>query len=144
MSQNLQSKSRKTLERIRLADSIAKFGFNVMPCSFFPRLSRESDRLEQAEEEAEEKLLKAQQEVNEAIARLSRIRRQKRILRERGIQSIVDGMNSSAGDLIAQEEDAAVLDVQSFGGTDVIDWNMVFGSLTSDVVGESSSGVVGH
>lgn len=109
-----------------------------------PRLNRESDRLEQAEEEAEEKLLKAQQEVNEAIARLSRIRRQKRLLRERGIQSIVDGMDSSAGDIIAREEDAAVLDVQSFGGADVIDWSLVFDPLPSDAVGESSSGVVGH
>ncbi|KAI7770104.1 hypothetical protein LZL87_014392 [Fusarium oxysporum] len=131
MSQNLQSKSRKTLERIRLADLITKFGFDVMPCSFckakglrckmikrssrcsectrrgqscdtsgvavahLPRLNRESDRLEQAEEEAEEKLLKAQQEVNEAIIRLSHIRRQKRLLRN----------------IITQEEDAAILDI---------------------------------
>ncbi|RKK67910.1 hypothetical protein BFJ69_g14095 [Fusarium oxysporum] len=109
-----------------------------------PRLNRESDRLEQAEEEAEEKLLKAQQEVNEAIARLSRIRRMKRSLRERGIQSIVDSLNSSAGDIVAQEEDAAVLDVQSFGGADVIDWSLVFDSSVSDVAGGSSSEVVGH
>jgi hypothetical protein len=30
----MPQKSRKTLKRLRLADSIAKFGFNIMPYSF--------------------------------------------------------------------------------------------------------------
>jgi hypothetical protein len=135
----MPQKSRKTLKYLHLTDSIAKFGFDVMPYSFckgkgfrykiierssryaectrrgrsynasgtaiahyilfssifsgifmlifllVPHLGREADRLEQAEETTEIQLLRAQQKVNKAIIRLSRIYRQKRLLRERGI-----------------------------------------------------------
>jgi hypothetical protein len=89
-------------------------------------------------------LLRAQQEVNEAIARLSRIRRQKRLLRERGVQAIVDGLSSVEAEepSVPQVESQAVMDIQSMGAADVIDWDSVFDP--SSFVGESSSGVVGH
>ncbi|SPJ93219.1 uncharacterized protein FTOL_13825 [Fusarium torulosum] len=86
----MPQKSRKTLEHLRLTDSIAKFGFDIMPYSFYkgkgfrckiierssryaeytrrghsyntlvPHLGREADHLEQAEETIEMQLLRAQ------------------------------------------------------------------------------------
>jgi hypothetical protein len=127
--------------RLRIVRSFPDFlGFL---CLFFlvPRLNREADRLEQAEETAEMQLLRAQQEVNEAIARLSRIRRQKRLLRERGVQAIVDGLSSVEADESSapQVESQAVVDVQSMGALDVIDWDSVFDP--SSFVGEIPSEV---
>jgi hypothetical protein len=82
--------------------------------------------------------------VNEAIVRLSRIHRQKRLLRERGVQAIVDGLSSVEADApsVPQLESEAVVDVQSIGAIDVIDWDAMFDP--SSFVGESPLGVAGH
>jgi hypothetical protein len=129
--------------RLRIICWLSLFSGVFMLIFFFlvPHLGREADRLEQAEETAEIQLLRAQQEVNEAIARLSRIRRQKRLLREHGVQAIVDGLSSVEADApsVPQLESEAVVDIQSIGAIDVIDWDAIFDP--SSFVGESPLGI---
>lgn len=96
------------------------------------RIVAESKRLDQAEVEAEElfrerraALLKAQQDLDEALGRLDRLRRQKRLVVTRGADMVRRGLES-LDDLEAAEQresDAAVA-MQAAGGFGVIDWSV--------------------
>lgn len=95
--------------------------FSLFSCadSTVSRNLSEQRRLEENERQAEEDL-----EV--AMARLARIRKQKRSLRERGDALFEEGM-SSLEDLEdpALAESNAVFDAQSLGAVGVIDWNSI-------------------
>ncbi|KJK83615.1 hypothetical protein H634G_00847 [Metarhizium anisopliae BRIP 53293] len=153
------SKAPSTLRNDRLADSIESFGYDVMPCSFcsarglrckmiersskcgeFGRIISESKRLDQEEERAEEQMLKAQAELNEALARLARLRRQKRQLVTKGQQMTRLGLQSL--DALEEEErreSEAVIDAQSLGAIDVLDWNAVFGDALLNAAGDTAA-----
>ncbi len=68
---------------------------------------------------------KAEEALEEAMARLARVRKQKRLLKERGDALFRRGMESLR-DAEQQESEAAV-NVQSLGALDVIDWGAVLG-----------------
>ncbi|TPX15228.1 uncharacterized protein E0L32_012437, partial [Thyridium curvatum] len=95
------------------------------------------ERKEIEEEEAFEDLLQRQQriqdEIREATARLIRLRKQRRFLREKGVKMVQRGlqnldeleeMERKESEAAAQES-SAVLEVQANGGFDVIDWSTV-------------------
>jgi hypothetical protein len=90
------------------------------------RLVAEKRRLESEEEAAEESLLQLQRDLNERIARLTRLRKQKKALVTRGHEMISRGMRS-LDELEAAEKDEAeaVIGVQAMGGFGVVDWNAV-------------------
>lgn len=108
----------------------------------------EKRRLELEEEKAEEELIALQQQMNERLSRLMRLRRQKKQIHERGVEMVRRGLNSlDELEESDRREAEAVVDAQSFGAVDVIDWSAVLdfdvGSLPSGVVGENpAAGVV--
>lgn len=67
--------------------------------------------LESAEEIAEEEFLKLQQQMNERIARLVRLRKQKRLLQEKGLKILEKESEPEDLASMAQEEADAVVDV---------------------------------
>ncbi|KAI1869361.1 uncharacterized protein JN550_005991 [Neoarthrinium moseri] len=111
--------------------------------SSLQRINAEEDRLVREEEVAEEKLLRAQQEVNEALSKLMRLRAQKRALKTRGVDMVNRGLRS-LDELDEQEraESDAVVAVQSQGGVGVIDWSSVgIPGIDWDALGGTSQGV---
>ncbi|KAM0310645.1 hypothetical protein ACHAPQ_012476, partial [Fusarium lateritium] len=92
-------------------------------------------KLEKEEEEAEAAL-------KIAMARLARVRKQKRALKKKGDDLFARGMQSQeeSGELMA-EESSAVIDLQSLGCFDAIDWNSVY---TDVPINRSSSRVTRH
>ncbi|EXM16873.1 hypothetical protein FOTG_14842 [Fusarium oxysporum f. sp. vasinfectum 25433] len=132
-------------------------------CSECVRRGRSCDekKLDKDEEEAGEDLLKLHEELAAlqarmavAAGRLSRIRKTKNKVKEhrasefrRGIQGL-EGEDKLAEELSRREHEASE-ELQSLN-PEGIDWGSLglgdfnFDPLSSDVVGESSSGVVGH
>lgn len=110
---------------------------------------RERKKLEEEERQAEEAL-------ELAMARLARVRKQKRSLKEKGEELVVRGIRSleESGEL--RSESLAVSQAQSLGAVDLIDWDAVWGRdvldprllgsgvAASGVPGESSSEGVEH
>lgn len=113
--------------------------FFANECLLVGRIISESKRLDQEEERAEEQMLKAQAELNEALARLARLRRQKRQLVTKGQQMTRLGLQSL--DELEEEErreSEAVIDAQSLGAIDVLDWNAVFGDALLNAAGDTA------
>lgn len=113
--------------------------FLLMSVLVVGRIISESKRLDQEEERAEEQMLKAQAELNEALARLARLRRQKRQLVTKGQQMTRLGLQSL--DELEEEErreSEAVIDAQSLGAIDVLDWNAVFGDALLNAAGDTA------
>ena len=52
------------------------------------RINEELSRLDAEEEQAEELLLERQQQINEALARLARLHKMKKLLRTKGVEII--------------------------------------------------------
>lgn len=114
------------------------FGFlRVFLMSVFVvgRIISESKRLNKEEESAEELLAsrraalrQAQADLDESLNRLERLRKQKRQLISKGNEMARLGLQS-LDELEAEErkESDAVIEVQSLGGVDLIDWNAVAG-----------------
>jgi hypothetical protein len=65
-----------------------------IPVSDWDTLDREEYRLETAEMVAEESLRKAQEQMNLALNRLARLKKQKRFLRERGKDMLTRGLKT--------------------------------------------------
>ncbi|TPX15098.1 uncharacterized protein E0L32_012439, partial [Thyridium curvatum] len=111
-----------------------------VPVGSLSRVSAEWKRLKRQEEVGEETIESIferqralQKEFDEASARLSRIRKQKRNAHERlqkmvarGLQNLdeLEEMERKESEAAAQES-SAVLEVQANGGFDVIDWSTV-------------------
>ncbi|SCO87755.1 uncharacterized protein FRV6_11882 [Fusarium oxysporum] len=170
----------KTSEAGTLAQYIHEFGDFIMPCSrcfrrglmckakdeksnrcgnyidakvvcdssgvatFLSRNIKEHKKLEEDEKRAKEAL-------EEAIARLARVRKMKHRLKEQGDKLFSRGMQSleeQGGFSVDQAESSVVTKAQSCGAVDLIDWNSVFTDVpfsdSADVIGENSSRVVGH
>lgn len=121
-----------------------------LPClTFFSasRLIAEKRRLEVEEEKAEEELIALQQQVNERLSRLMRLRRQKKQIHERGAEMVRRGLNSlDELEESDRHEAEVVVAAQSFGAVDVIDWTSVLGfdTVPSFVAGEMPSEGVAH
>ncbi|KAI7762650.1 hypothetical protein LZL87_014273 [Fusarium oxysporum] len=129
--------------------------------SSLKKLISQEKKLDKDEEEAGEDLLKLHEElaalqarIAVAAGRLSRIRKTKNKVKERcasefrrGIQGL-KGEDKLAEELSRREHEASE-ELQSLN-PEGIDWDSLglgdfnFDPLSSDVVGESSSGVVGH
>jgi len=94
--------------------------------SSLTRLLSEQKRLEQSEEEAAKALQDAQREASIQLARLDRIRIQKRSLVTRSAELVRRGVQSlDELEEIERQESEAVFLAQSHCATDVIDWNML-------------------
>ena len=92
------------------------------------RLIAEKRRIEKEEDTTESELLALQQQMNERISRLTRLRRQKKMVISRGHEMIRRGLKSlDELEEAERRESDAVIDVQVSGGLDVVDWNVVFG-----------------
>jgi len=129
------------------------------------RITEELKRLERQEELAEEALIaqqkkhaellaRQQQERDEALARLMRLRKLRRMLRERGVEMVNRGMNADEMEeadrreeeerqaelaRVQQEEAQLLREVQSMSGVGVPDFpSFDLSFLTS---GESSGGI---
>ncbi|KAF4457149.1 hypothetical protein FALBO_15260 [Fusarium albosuccineum] len=113
------------------------------------KFAAEKRRLEKEEEVAETELINLQQQVNERLGRLMRLRRQKRHLQERAEEMLRRNVETlDELEALENEESFAAVEAQSLGAVDVIDWSSL-GLEISDVLpsldlGESSSGVVGR
>ena len=94
---------------------------SFVPLTFVPvsRMVEEDERLEREEEKAEAELLQKQASLNEAISKLARLRRQRRLLKAKGGAAVV----SAERDASAEEVSEAVADVQSLVHSDVVDWS---------------------
>ena len=116
------------------------------------RIISESKRIDREEESAEEllsarrsALRQAQADLEEALNRLVRLRRQKRQLVTRGNEMARLGLQSlDELEEVERQESEAVIDVQAMGGFGVIDWNAVGNLddfLTSNVVAGTAAEV---
>lgn len=83
------------------------------------RLDREEQEEEDRLRERSKALQKAQADLNESLAKLDRLRQQKRMVFKKGMSVAEESDPPSA-------ESEAVVEVQSSGGLDVIDWDAVF------------------
>lgn len=105
---------------------------------------------------AQQKALEAHREASEALARLTRLRQQKRFLRDRGNDLFARGMegldeldqiNSDLPDFGEVDrgvlESEAVENAQSIGCFDVVDWNAVWSGSSSAAPGETAVAVGG-
>ncbi len=82
--------------------------------------------MEAEEEVTEGEILEIQRQMNERLSRLMRIRRQKRLLRDKGLAMLERNLQSIEELEVAEREEVrAVVDVQSVGAVDVIDWSSV-------------------
>ncbi|KID82168.1 hypothetical protein MGU_10519 [Metarhizium guizhouense ARSEF 977] len=110
------------------------------------RIISESKRLNREEESAEELLAsrrealrQAQADLDESLNRLERLRKQKRQLLSKGNEMTRLGLQSlDELDEEERRESEAVIDAQSFGATDVLDWNAVFGDALLNVAGDTA------
>ncbi|KAF4467457.1 hypothetical protein FALBO_5670 [Fusarium albosuccineum] len=162
----------KTVEASKLAEYIVKFGDDVMPCSRCLRLGlscqikgEQSHRCQNCTEakvvcdgsgvasyqknmKARAKLDKEEEEAEAALeaamARLARIRKQRRSLKRKGDEIFGRGMRSQEESGELRDESLAISEAQSLGAIDLIDWNSILGDVPFEPVGDSSSGVVGH
>ncbi|KAG8664456.1 uncharacterized protein FPOAC1_013794 [Fusarium poae] len=119
--------------------------FGGVSSQSFARVSREKDRIDEQKEQAEADL-------QDALARLQRLRRQEKHLREKAAEMVRRGCED-LDELEASEaqessdrqaaESSALNDIQLLEGNDVIDWSSVPDSFFLGA-GGSSSGVVEH
>jgi hypothetical protein len=118
----------------------------VFADSVVARVSREKDRIDEQKEQAEADL-------QDALARLQRLRRQEKHLREKAAEMIRRGCEDldELEELEHREsvdrqaaESSALNDIQLLEDHGVIDWSAVPDSFFLGADGESSSGVVGH
>lgn len=88
----------------------------------------EQRRLKEEERQAEALLEEYQRRASEALARLSRVRKQREFLVEKGADMVARGLsNLDALEQSEREESHALLEVQAAPvATDVVDWNAVF------------------
>lgn len=104
------------------------------------RIIREQRRLEVEEESTEgdllrvqDDLVRVQRELNERLARLARLRRQKRLLSQKGKKMVAENLanmdeveESERQEAEAREtESRAVADLHAMGGVGVVDWGAV-------------------
>lgn len=105
----------------------------------------EKRRIESEEDSVETELLALQQQVNERIARLTRLRKQKKMVVSKGHDMIRRGLRSLDELEEAERLEAeAAIDVQALGGFGVIDWSSleVPVEVPSPAVAASSSQAV--
>lgn len=110
-------------------------------CVVVGRIISESKRLDKEEESAEELLAsrraalrQAQADLDESLNRLERLRKQKRQLISKGNEMARLGLQSL--DELEEEErreSDAVIEAQSLGAIDLIDWNAVSGDANFGV-----------
>jgi len=101
------------------------------------RIVAESKRLDSEEQDAEEAfraerlaLAEAQRRLDESLARLDRIRRQKRTLLSKGGDMVRRGLASlDEVEEMENRESNAVVEAQVNFAVDVVDWNAVFDTL---------------
>jgi hypothetical protein len=102
-----------------------------VPVSSLNRIISESQRLRREEEEAAALLQRLQRESSEALAKLERLRKQRESLVTRGSIMVKRGLQSlDELDESERAESEAVVEVQSFGHADVVDWNVIFSDLS--------------
>lgn len=124
-------------------------GMRIFPLVMLPfllislvasRITAEKRRLESEEDAAEERLLRAQAEMNQALAKLSRLRRQKRQLQKRGLEMLRKGKGSlDELEESDRQESEAVAVAHSWGAHGVIDWEsslLDFSVAADNVVSE--------
>ena len=92
------------------------------------KILSEQKRVEQEEADAEEALFVLQTQLQTAVGRLARLRRQKRVLKERGSELFRRGMQSldemeEEDRRIQASEDFVVSDVRSLGVNVPFDWS---------------------
>ncbi|KAL2196648.1 hypothetical protein P885DRAFT_37161 [Corynascus similis CBS 632.67] len=105
-----------------------------VPVSSLSRIVDESKRLDREEQDAKESfrleraaLLEAQQCMDESLARLDRIRRQKRLLLTKGRDMVRRGLASlDEVEEAERQESAASVEAQVNGAFGVVGWNAVF------------------
>ncbi|KAG8417829.1 hypothetical protein J3458_005288 [Metarhizium acridum] len=110
------------------------------------RIISESKRLNREEESAEELLAsrrealrQAQADLDESLNRLERLRKQKRQLLSKGNEMTRLGLQSlDELDEEERRESEAVIDAQSLGAIDVLDWNAVFGDALLNAAGDTA------
>jgi hypothetical protein len=93
------------------------------PITSLTAILAEYHRLESVESLAESELLDLQQRVTETLSRLVRLRKQKAMARQRGLE-MVRKEASDLDDLDRMESEAAG-SAQSAGAVDIIDWSSV-------------------
>ena len=99
------------------------------PCpdpSSAERIIFEKRRLEREEDEAAKAVEDAQSILNESLARLHRVRRQKKFVVEKGVRMVMENLRDmdEVEDLDRRELDA-VVGARAQGAVDVIDWTSV-------------------
>ncbi|KAL7917926.1 hypothetical protein ACQKWADRAFT_316990 [Trichoderma austrokoningii] len=102
--------------------------------SSLDRITEELKRLERQEELAEEALLEQQKKLDEALSRLMRLRKLRRMLRDRGVEMVKRGLNAEEMEeadrreeeerraeleRVRQEEAQLLREVRSMGGVGV-------------------------
>ena len=92
------------------------------------RILSEQRRLKEEEKNAEALLAEYQQKASEALARLTRVRKQKESLVERGVEMVARGLsNLEELEQAERQESEAALDVQLGDAmADGVDWSLVF------------------
>ena len=132
-----------------------------IPIDSFQNIVREQDRLKREEALTEERLLRSQREMNEAIARLQRLRKLQEFLRHRGKEMVRRGLQSleelerleeeerraenarPAGSAEASVDPEVVSDFD-WSGMDVsgdLDWDAILAGASVGVGENSSEGV---
>jgi hypothetical protein len=133
----------KMLEGSRKCQTCTRLGrvcdSNGVPLLSLSRMVSEDRRLEKEEEEAEEAFLVQQAKLNESLARLTRLRRQRRLLRQKGERLAAEAaMADEVADRVDEtaalaEEAETVFDINSLAYSDVclaedVDWLAVLSS----------------
>jgi hypothetical protein len=86
----------------------------------------------------EAELEKVQQRLNETLARLMRLRRQKEMIVSKGVEMVRRGLKDlDELDEVVQAESAAVVDARLQGAVDVIDWSAIGFDVGFPIVGDS-------
>jgi biopolymer transport protein ExbB/TolQ len=78
----------------RVVSVLFLFCSSFLLTSLVDRITEELKRLERQEELAEEALLEQQKKLDEALSRLMRLRKLRRILRDRGVEMVKRGLNA--------------------------------------------------
>ncbi|KAF3768191.1 hypothetical protein M406DRAFT_250576, partial [Cryphonectria parasitica EP155] len=142
----------KMIEGIKRCSCCVRWGRSCdgssVPVNALSRIITELGCLDRKELDAEKVLLELQSKLGEATARLVRLRKQKRSLHDRGAKMVSQSLRSL--DELEEEErwkeDArraaeseAVVEAQSWGALDVVDWDNVLGGVAaSDFCPEAS------
>ena len=110
-------------------------GWSVLIC-VVTNILLSQKKLEKEEEEAEEALFLLQTQISTAVGRLARIRRQRKVMKEKGASLFERGVQS-LGEL-EREDGRVVGDLNDLGASPDIDWSL-FGLDPGDLV---SAGLV--